>query len=241
MTRHGKKHKLKAKSGATLVEGLVSTAILGLVITGVLLSYVRSLEMLEISQNMSRSLRDAQAQMEAVRSDITGASPMCADPSSKLQELAGDAENYYTALGEYPPSCEELYNQGYTATSCSALDVGGYKFYYSKTTDGFSFTAEPRVCRVDCPTVYFIDQDEAVSSESCGDFVSSSNRKGFVYVESVDNNFYEVQVSVCWRNKNGRVYGEDANFNGVLDAGEDANGNGRVDSPASLISRVFKR
>jgi len=44
-----------------------------------------------------------------------------------------------------------------------------------------------------------------------------------------------VQVSVSWREK-GRLFGEDANLNGVLDAGEDTNGNLRLDSPVELVT-----
>lgn len=44
-----------------------------------------------------------------------------------------------------------------------------------------------------------------------------------------------VQVSVSWSEK-GRLFGEDANLNGVLDAGEDTNGNGRLDSPVQLVT-----
>jgi len=49
-----------------------------------------------------------------------------------------------------------------------------------------------------------------------------------------------VVISVCWRQKGGRVIGEDTNLDGVLDvgAGEDTNGNGQIDSPVQLISFV---
>ena len=60
--------------------------------------------------------------------------------------------------------------------------------------------------------------------------------KGNVRVITTDPTLLSVYVSVTWRQKNGRVYGEDRNLNGVLDAGEDQNGNGRLDSPASFAT-----
>ncbi len=48
-----------------------------------------------------------------------------------------------------------------------------------------------------------------------------------------------VRVTVCYRSVN-RIYGEDQNLDGNLDAGEDANANGIMDSPVQLTS-VFVR
>ena len=45
----------------------------------------------------------------------------------------------------------------------------------------------------------------------------------------------EVRVVVCWREKT-RIFGEDADLDGVVDAGEDLNGNSVLDSPVELLA-----
>ena len=65
--------------------------------------------------------------------------------------------------------------------------------------------------------------------------------EGIVEVDSSDPDLLEVTVTVCWRQKGGRVFGEDANLNGVFDAGEDTNGNGQLDSPAQLVTSISRR
>ena len=70
---------------------------------------------------------------------------------------------------------------------------------------------------------------------------AAGSASGIVYTDVVPNsssNLYDVTVAVCWRQKNGRVIGEDQNLNGILDGGEDTNGNGRLDSPCVLTSAV---
>ncbi len=62
--------------------------------------------------------------------------------------------------------------------------------------------------------------------------------KNDVWYSGGYNRLLEVVITVCWQQPDGRVFGEDANLNGVLDAGEDINpANGIMDSPAQL--RVF--
>lgn len=51
-----------------------------------------------------------------------------------------------------------------------------------------------------------------------------------------DYDMLRVVVSVCWRQKSGRVIGEDKDLDGILDAGEDTNGNGKIDSPVQLVA-----
>lgn len=64
---------------------------------------------------------------------------------------------------------------------------------------------------------------------------------GISYVDNSTTDLLEIMVSVMWEQKDGRVYGEDKNLNGVIDAGEDINGNGMLDSPVFLRSRLFER
>ena len=44
----------------------------------------------------------------------------------------------------------------------------------------------------------------------------------------------EIVITISWRTRDGRIFGEDTNLNGALDAGEDKNSNGRYDSPVQL-------
>ncbi|MDD4899686.1 MAG: type II secretion system protein [Candidatus Omnitrophica bacterium] len=65
--------------------------------------------------------------------------------------------------------------------------------------------------------------------------------RGVVYVNNTNPELLEVTVSVCWRQQNNRVIGEDLNLNGVLNAGEDTNGNGIIDSPVELVTRIANK
>lgn len=67
------------------------------------------------------------------------------------------------------------------------------------------------------------------------------NGTGVTYVTSVDVDLLQVTLVFCWREKNGRIMGEDTNINGVLNGGEDANGNGVLDSPVELTTYVYDR
>ena len=62
---------------------------------------------------------------------------------------------------------------------------------------------------------------------------------GVSYVDNTNADLFEITVVFCWRQKNGRVIGEDQNLNGQLDGGEDANGNGRLDSPVEVVSYIY--
>jgi len=63
---------------------------------------------------------------------------------------------------------------------------------------------------------------------------------GVSYVNNTtDPNLYEITVTVCWQQKNGRIFGEDTNLNGVLNAGEDANANGILDSAVQVVTFVY--
>jgi len=50
----------------------------------------------------------------------------------------------------------------------------------------------------------------------------------------------KVKAVICWRDKN-RVFGEDQNLNGVLDAGEDINKNGEIDSPCQAETVLVRK
>ena len=53
---------------------------------------------------------------------------------------------------------------------------------------------------------------------------------------------YDIRITVCWRQKGGRIVGEDSNLDGVLNAGEDTSTvNNILDSPAQIITLIAKR
>lgn len=66
----------------------------------------------------------------------------------------------------------------------------------------------------------------------------AGSSKGVVLVDSSDPDLLQVTVTVCWRQPNGRVIGEDKNLNGILDASE---GSGTIDSPAQLVTLITQR
>jgi len=65
--------------------------------------------------------------------------------------------------------------------------------------------------------------------------LSSGSYKNDVWNSYGYDRLLEVIITVCWRQSDGRLFGEDANLNGVLDTGEDTlTVNNRLDSPAQL-------
>ena len=65
------------------------------------------------------------------------------------------------------------------------------------------------------------------------------NGTGVTYVTGLDADLLRVTLVFCWREKNGRVMGEDTNINGVLNAGEDTNANGVLDSPVEMTTYIY--
>ncbi|MFT5387316.1 MAG: competence protein ComGC [Lysobacterales bacterium] len=65
--------------------------------------------------------------------------------------------------------------------------------------------------------------------------------KGTIYIDSSNVDLLEVHVTICWRDKTGRILGEDTDLDGVLDAGEDVNGNNEIDSIVRLSTMVARR
>ena len=64
---------------------------------------------------------------------------------------------------------------------------------------------------------------------------------GTVDIDAANAELLRIKVSVFWRDKYGRIIGEDANLNGMLDSGEDVNGNGALDSPVTVMSMITRR
>lgn len=62
---------------------------------------------------------------------------------------------------------------------------------------------------------------------------------GVVYVDDTDPNVREVTVTFGWQERNGRVFGEDTDLDGQIDAGEDINLNGMLDSPVQMTTVIY--
>jgi len=60
--------KIPNNNGATLIEVLVASALLILAVSGILISYLRCMELTETARNMSRAVQAAQSRMEQIRS-----------------------------------------------------------------------------------------------------------------------------------------------------------------------------
>jgi len=65
--------------------------------------------------------------------------------------------------------------------------------------------------------------------------------KGVVYVNNSNPDLLEVEVDVSWRNRDGRVIGEDTNLNGQIESGEDLVNIGKLDSPVKIITYLAER
>ena len=68
-----------------------------------------------------------------------------------------------------------------------------------------------------------------------------NDSEGIVEINTNNPNLLTVTITVCWRQKGGRIFGEDTNLNGALDTGEDTNGNNVLDSPAQLVTLIASR
>jgi type II secretory pathway pseudopilin PulG len=67
------------------------------------------------------------------------------------------------------------------------------------------------------------------------------------YAKNIDNtynrNLIDLRLLVCWKQRGGRVIGEDKNLNGRLDTdtGEDQNGNEKLDSPVEIVTAISNK
>lgn len=73
------------------------------------------------------------------------------------------------------------------------------------------------------------------------DEMSVGDSRGIVYVDELTPELLEVTISVCWRQRQNRIIGEDRNLDGALGPGEDANGNNMIDSPVQLVTLITAR
>ena len=141
--------------GFTLPEVMIAGTVMILALGGILISYIRCLELNEISKNMTFAVEAVKSKVEQIRS-----------------------------------------------TQFNQIKI---------TYDGTSFTA------------------------------LGVNGRGVSYINDDNPKLLEVTVSFCWKQSNGRVFGEDKNLNGVIDAGEDTNANGKLNSPVEIVNYIYER
>lgn len=65
---------------------------------------------------------------------------------------------------------------------------------------------------------------------------SNLTGRGVSYVDDAQAGILRITTTFCWRERSGRVIGEDLDLDGQLDSGEDKNANGILDSPVSLAT-----
>lgn len=74
-------------------------------------------------------------------------------------------------------------------------------------------------------------------------FISSGtfDGAGVISMDSSNAHLLQATLGYSWRDKNGRLFGEDADLDGVLDAGEDINGNGVLDFGLTITTHFARR
>lgn len=65
--------------------------------------------------------------------------------------------------------------------------------------------------------------------------------QGVIYIDSSNANLLKIEIMVSWRNRKGRIVGEDADLDGAIDAGEDVNSNSKLDSIVTLTTYLARR
>jgi len=148
-------NKDKKTAGLTLAELMIAALILGVVLVGILASYIACLDLNELSRNASIAINLGQTKLEEIK-------------------------NHTYALIE--------------------TDYNNVPFNIAGLTG-----------------------------------------MGVSYVDDTNPDLLMVTVTVCWRQKNGRIVGEDTNLNGQLDSGEDTiDPNGRLDSLAQVVTYIAR-
>ena len=145
-----------ACKGFTLVEILITTAILALCLCGLLASYVNMFSLSDLSRDFLQATNAVQAKTEEIK-------------KTNFDNLSG--------------------------LNATAFDIAGF---------------------------------------------SAGVAKGLVEVsDTAYADLKRVRVVVCFKSR-GRLFGDDTNLNGALNAGEDVNNNGRLDSPAEIVTLIAK-
>lgn len=97
-----------------------------------------------------------------------------------------------------------------------------------------------RVCQKTLTQMETTSFDQIAATYHQQSFTSTDlSGRGVTYVDSSDPNYLKLTASFSWRQKNGRILGEDKDLDGVIDAGEDQNSNGMLDSPIMLTTYKY--
>lgn len=144
---------LYERDGLTLVELLVATVVFSMAFIGLLMSFVRSMELHETSRNTSCAIAAVRSRLEVI----------------KNTDFADIEATYH--------------NVTFTDSSISGIGVS--------------------------------------------------------YVDASNPDLLEITICFSWKQKNGRIIGEDSDLDGVLDSGEDTNSDGRLSSPAEVITYIY--
>ena len=65
------------------------------------------------------------------------------------------------------------------------------------------------------------------------------NGIGTTTVDGTNPDLLIVTVTFCWKQKNGRMIGEDADLNGQMLGSEDTDGDGIFDAPVKLVTAIY--
>lgn len=121
-------------------------------------------------------------------------------------------------------------------------------FYYSDLVDMSqaltlaTAQAQSKLDEIRNSSYSLITTDYALGGTPGNTFnLSQMTGQGVIFIDASNTNLLQVETTVSFRLKNGRVVGEDTNLNGVLNVGEDFNGNGKLDSVVNLITLMARR
>lgn len=193
----------------TLVEVMIAAAVLMIVITGLVGSFVALGSLRESAKNLTLAVNDAAKVMEEIHS---------------------------TTFSNLRNSASVSYCDAHGGTWETKVNVTSPGSYLSIDWDGDGITSDDEHIDIVC-----CDSSAVAGGQAC----TEANNANVAPNSNTD--LIDVYVTVSWREGRGtgRVIGEDANLNGVLDSGEDgtyAGGTtGRLDSPAQLVSKVTDR
>lgn len=153
------RHRLNTNKGFTLPELMISSLILGITFVGMLLTFIKCMELSELSRNSMTAIAAAKSKMEEIKN-----------------------HDFNTIFTDY---------------NNVAFEVTGF---------------------------------------------SPSRAEGVTYINNSNPDLLVVTISVSWRQKNGRVIGEDTNLNGAFNVGEDTmTVNGLLDSPVQIVGNIYQR
>ncbi len=71
--------------------------------------------------------------------------------------------------------------------------------------------------------------------------IAVSGATGVYIITPLNDDLKRATVVISYKIKGNRIIGEDANLNGLLDAGEDLNGDSRLSSPVELSTIIARR